>query len=248
MQGAENARENLRGVRRRPAEKTRMKVAVGAAQGHLLADEAAKLGADRRPVGPGLGRVANEGNVGGAEPVAPGFEERDERRRPRFLLAFEKHRDPAGRLPVNADPGAKRFEKGHHLALVVGGAAAADHLAAGCLLDGRVERRTVPEIERVDGLDVVMAVEQKVRRARADLSDDHGVAVGGDHLCGCTHVAEIVREPVRGAANIPRVGGIGRDRRDAHEVEKPLQSRGLVAAEAVEHLVDGHEQFLLAVR
>ena len=60
--------------------------------------------------------------------------------------------------------GAAGLDEGHHLAFVVAGAARDDDLAAvGQRRDARRERRRVPQIERIDRLHVVVAVEQHAR-------------------------------------------------------------------------------------
>jgi hypothetical protein len=84
-----------------------------------------------------------------------------------------------GELAVDGDPGAAGLHEGHELALVVGGAAAADHAALRGVLQLRLEGRGVPEVERVHGLHVVVAVEEDVALALAAVAHDHGAAGGG---------------------------------------------------------------------
>ena len=61
--------------------------------------------------------------------------------------------------------GAASLDEGHGLAFVVAGAARDDDLPAAVeRLDARLERRRLPQIERIDRLHVVMAVEQDARR------------------------------------------------------------------------------------
>ena len=79
-----------------------------------------------------------------------------------FLLALDDelhvHRQASVLLQVRFD----RLEVHEHLALVVGGAARVDLAVA----DRRLERRRLPEIQRIDRLHVVVAVEQNRRRTR----------------------------------------------------------------------------------
>ena len=79
-----------------------------------------------------------------------------------FLLAFEDdldvHRQAAVLLQVRLD----RLEVHEDLPLVVGRAARVNLAVA----DGRLERRRLPEVERIDRLHVVVAVEEDRRRAR----------------------------------------------------------------------------------
>ena len=102
---------------------------------------------------------------------------------------------------------------------------------SGRLVDLRLERRRAPEIDRIDRLHVVVAVEQHarpaVRRGRA-------VALGGDHRMpgGRAHrrleaeALEVLREVIGGRAAEILVGAVGRDRRDAHQIEQPVQGFG----------------------
>ena len=78
-----------------------------------------------------------------------------------FLFAFEKHldvqRQSSGLLHVRFD----RLEVHEDLAFVVGGAPRVELAFA----NGRLERRRFPELERVDRLNVVVAVEEDGGRA-----------------------------------------------------------------------------------
>ena len=69
-----------------------------------------------------------------------------------------------GNAPVTDFQAPAGLDEGHQLALVVLGAARDDDLApVGMVGDHRLERRTIPEIERIDRLHIVMAVEQHMR-------------------------------------------------------------------------------------
>ena len=70
-------------------------------------------------------------------------------------------------------PGPAGLDEGHQLALVVGGAARADRArAVRARLDGRLEGVVVPELERIDRLHVVVAIEQRRRTRRAAVMAD----------------------------------------------------------------------------
>ena len=71
---------------------------------------------------------------------------------------------------------AAGFDEGHQLTLVVGGAAPDDLRAGRRLGEPRFEGRRLPEVERVRRLDVVVAVEENMRRAGPSSS-----GVGNDH-------------------------------------------------------------------
>ena len=102
---------------------------------------------------------------------------------------------------------------GVDLALVVGGAAG-QHVA---VPDDRLERRARPEVERIDRLDVVMAVDDDGRRIGSvkPVRIDDRVAVRFGHLDVVEAGGpERVGKPGRRAAD---VGGVLRQRRDARE-------------------------------
>ena len=65
--------------------------------------------------------------------------------------------------PPAVMPGAQRFEEHHRLALVVHRAARDEALAVRAVDKLRLERRAVPQLQRIDRLHVVMAIEQHVR-------------------------------------------------------------------------------------
>ena len=99
----------------------------------------------------------------------------------------------------------------------------------------------VPELERVDRLHVVMAVEQHMRavgRRPVVMGDDHRMAGRVAHAGIEADRLQIRDQPFGGLAAVGRIGGIGRDRRDAQQLEQPLEACVEIAVEAVE---DGGE-------
>ena len=77
-----------------------------------------------------------------------------------LLLAFHHHGDVERQLAGDRLEGAAGLDERHGLAFVVAGAARDDDLAATVeRLDARLERRRLPQIERIDRLHVVMPVE-----------------------------------------------------------------------------------------
>ena len=169
-----------------------------------------------------------------------GLEKRDERGRAAFFFAFKKKGDFARPCAVDCFPGAAGFDKGHQLAFVIGGSAAADDLALGRVFQCRVERVAVPQVERIDRLDVVVAVKQKMRRAVADVADNHRVAGCFVGLGGNTQCGQVVDQPVGGFLAIVGIGWIGRNRRDAQKAEQALDGCVEVGVEAGENGFKGH--------
>ncbi len=127
-------------------------------------------------------------------------------------------------------PGAARLDEGHHLAFVVTGAARQDHLAAGLDLgEARLERRAVPEVQRVDGLHVVMPVEEEMRafpailRARLlRMPEDDRMALGRAHAGVKADRGDIRLQMLGGGDAMLLVGRIRRDRRNAQEGKEAL--------------------------
>ena len=143
-----------------------------------------------------------------------------------LLLALEQ--DPQ----VDRQPAAgrqdrlRRLEMHVQLALVVGGATPDDASVA----HERLERGRLPQLDRVDRLDVVMAVDEDrgralgvepvrvddrvaPRRRDVDMLEADPAPLGGD--------------PLGRATNVRRVLGQGRDRRDPEQIEVRGQARVL---------------------
>ena len=171
-----------------------------------------------------------------------GVEEGGEARRAGFLLALEQDRHGHRQRAMGRDDGAAGLDEGHQLSLVVGRPARHQDLAVRPVLELGLERSALPEVERVGGLHVVMAVEQDARaaiprvfrRLRSAMGHDHGlsrrVAARGVEA----KPAQVIDQPVGGAHAVVGIGGVGRDGRDAQQVEQPRHA-------GVEVFVDGGE-------
>ena len=128
-----------------------------------------------------------------------------------FLLALDQHGDARGDAAAGGVPGAQRFQEHHRLALVVHRAARDEALAVRAVDELRLERRAVPELQRIDRLHVVVAVEQDVRpgvaagpaggRPRRD-----GPRSGGPSARE-TEPSELVAPPLRGALAVRLCAG-----------------------------------------
>ena len=155
----EDLREHHGGIGDRAAERAGMQIALRAAQIDLEVDEAAQAVADRGDAAVEHRRVRDHHDVGG-EFVLVGLDEVVEIGGPDFFLALEDdadvHRQAAVLLQMRLDG----LEVHEDLALVVGGAARVDLAVA----DRRLEGRRLPQVDRIDGLDVVVAVEEDRRR------------------------------------------------------------------------------------
>ena len=167
-----------------------------------------------------------------------GFEERHEILRSDFLLALDHDGDVDRQRAGHRFPGAAGLDEGHQLALVVLGAARDDDLAAvGVVGDGGLERRAMPEIERIDRLHVVVAVEQHMRppfAAAVGLGDDGGMTGGRPDLGGKAERRDVGGEMIGRRLAVAGKGGIGRDRLDPQQRKQPLQAVVEIGVDAVE--------------
>ena len=163
MQAAENAGQHPDRILRAAAEDAGMQIAAGGLDLDLVIDEPAQLRGDRRRVRVPHAGVADQREIG-LEVRLVRFEERHEILRTDLLLALDDDGDVDRQRSRDLLPGAARLDEGHQLALVVLGAARDDDLSpVGVIGHDGLEWRTVPEIERIDRLHVVMAVEQHMR-------------------------------------------------------------------------------------
>ena len=147
-------------------------------------------------------------------------------------------------------PGAACLDEGHQLSLVVGRAAARDHLAAGLdLLDRRRERIGFPELDRIDRLHVIVTVKQHMRRAGRSVMMRHHHRMSGRiaHAGVEADQLELGDQPFGTLAAVGGIGGIGGDRLDAEQAEKPLQAPVEILVETVEDGGDSGHSFSLSI-
>ena len=105
------------------------------------------------------------------------------------------------------------------LALVVDGAAGVEVAIA----DLRFERGRAPLVERIDRLDVVVAVDERCRERgiHEALRVHRGVPRRLEDLGMVeSHLSSLSREVLRVAPDVGRVGGIGRDARDPERLDE----------------------------
>ncbi len=151
-----------------------------------------------------------------------------------FLFALEDDlhvdRQLAGLLQVRLDG----LEVHEDLALVIGRAACVDLSVA----DSRLEWRRFPELERIDGLHVVVAVEEDGRRtlgAEPVAIDDRVAGRFDEPDVVETDAAHLVCRPF-GAA--PDVAGVLRQRTDARNRQVRLQLFDVAVTVGVDEVDD----------
>ena len=187
MDGGDDLGEHANGIPGGAAEHARMQVAVGRLDLDLLVEEAAQRRGDGRRLRVPHAGVADEGDFGG-KLAAMGLDPGRQMLGAAFLLALDQERHVEGQRSRHRLPRAAGLDERHHLAFVVAGAARNDRLAPvrerG---DPRLEGRRLPEVERIDRLDVVVTIEQHAAAMpahRRALGEDDGMAIGRVDLGG----------------------------------------------------------------
>ncbi len=211
-----------------------MQIARGATHVDLVVREAAQPVADRWHAPVEHRRIGNDHHVGRqllfvTADVVVEVGAAD------LLLALEHDldvdRQAARLLQVRFDG----LEVHEDLALVVRGAARVDLAVA----DGGLEGRRFPQLERIDGLNVVVSVEEHRRRAgRAEpLAVDDGIAGRlFEPRRRQTDATELVARPLGAAAN---VGSVLRQGADAGDGQVFLQLVEIAVAVRVDEIDDG---------
>jgi len=135
-----------------------MKVMRGTVDHHLLTNQPTQPRRDRRCAPIGHAGVANQRHIG-LELRSVGLEERHQIGPAAFFLPLDQDRDLQRQIALDDFPGAAGFDEGEKLSLIVRCTARHDDLAAiGLRLNRGVEGIALPQIERVRGLNVIMAI------------------------------------------------------------------------------------------
>ena len=132
-----------------------------------------------------------------------------------LLFPFGDHDDIHGKLLPRGEMRLERFHVQEELAFVVHRSAREDVSVA----HRRLERRRRPQLERLGGLNVVVAVDENRRRSRriSPLADDDRVA--GSRIDLRRH-ADLVERCLHPLGRASRVGVVIRFRADARDAEK----------------------------
>jgi hypothetical protein len=149
------------------------------------------------------------------------------------------------RQPAVCAQSATGFEEGHQLTLVVGRAARHDLPAVRLRFDeGGREGVGRPQIQRIDRLHVVMAVEQHmggIRAGRLGLGDDHRVACGRPRRGLEAEVRQLPDQPAGGGRAVRRIGRIGGNGLSAQQREQAVERALAVGVERGERFIEiGH--------
>jgi hypothetical protein len=225
-----------------------VQVAVGAGDFDVLIDQPAQRSGHSRRLGVPHGGIADQRQVefelGGI--VAHEFEQIP---RAALLLALDHGGDRQRQLAGDRLEGAAGLDEGHRLAFVVAGAARDNDLAAaGQRFDARFERRRLPLVQRIDRLDVIMAIKQHARPGSAvRFADHHRMALGWADIGGKTDAAQVGGDVLGGGPALFLVGRVGGDRGDAQQREQTLNALVDIAVDAAQDRVEcAHEGLLSA--
>ncbi len=186
--------------------------------------------------------VAHQGDIGG-ERLLVGGDEAGRVDRAGFLLALQQEGDVDGQRAGDREISPAGLDEGHDLALVVGGAAPDEALlAVGALDQRRLEGRRGPQVQRIDRLHVVMAVEHHpLLRAEVAARGDDGVARRLVELRLEAQRSEVVGQPLAGAPALGGVSPVGGDGGDAQQREQPFQAAVEIGIHRCQHAVEiGH--------
>src|SRR5215472_18118173 len=139
-----------------------------------------------------------------------------------LLLAFDHDRNIKWKFAGYRLECAARLDESHRLTFIVAGASRDDDFAPLLRRHARFERRRLPQLERVNRLHVIMAVEQDPRArigAVAGSADHHRVAGGRPQSSVKAKTAEIDRDMFRSLAALRGISGVRRDRLNSQQGE-----------------------------
>ena len=223
MHRGKNVGQHVDRIARRAAEQPGMQVPVGAGEPDLFVHQATQRGRDRGRLCVPHAGIAHESEVA-FELCGMLAHEAEQVFRTALLFAFDHHGNVERELAGDRLEGAASLDKGHGLAFVVASAAGDDDFSSAVEgLDARLERRRLPQIERIDRLHIVMAVEQHARRLAVSLiigfavaaltsrrlADDDRMSFRRTHARFQAEAAQIRRDVFRRSAAVRRKCRIG---------------------------------------
>ena len=185
-----------------------MQIAFRPAEIDLAIHEAAQPVTNRRDAAIEHRRIRDDDDVS-RKLALVGLDEVIEVRRTDFFLAFEDDLHVDWQLAGLLQVGLDGLEMHEHLTLVVGRSARVNLAVA----DGGLKGRRLPQLDRIDRLHVVVAVEKHRRCAfgAKPVAIDDGIARRLDQAdVGQANAAHFVGGPLRTAPHIARVLQAGR--------------------------------------
>ena len=229
VQGGDELGDALRGVGGQAAVLAGVKVILRPAEGDSEVDDTAQAGDDGRTPGGIFAGVSHQQDVRGetATEVKRLFCEE-----PTAALFLSLEDNPSGREFFTAfDGGTEALKKGKPLPFVVLRAAGID----AALSLGGSERLRLPKVDGVNGLDVVVPIEQD-RTAGviggAFGQDERGLGtIATNELGGEAERAQEGADPIGAGDTIRQMRGVAADRREAQEGEIVGEDGGTIGRE-----------------
>jgi hypothetical protein len=197
-------------VQRGAAEEAGVEIALACADVHVEVGHAPKRRVERGHVA--LVQVAVEDDCG-VRPALVGCDPFDDGLTADLLLGVEREPEVDRKLARLGEL-ARRLDEHEEMRLVVGDAAGVEPPVA----LGQLERRRLPEVERVGRLHVEVRVAEDRRRGIRALGggqladDERAPAVPGDDVGRAAGAADALRDPVRGGLDVLRVVRVRADR------------------------------------
>jgi hypothetical protein len=139
-----------------------------------------------------------------------------------FFFALDEDLDVNGKFPVELVEGFQCLEVDMNLALVVGRAATIDVAVA----DGGLKGGRSPKVQRLGGLDIIVAIKKDGRFAGSfeGFGINERVEIGGDNLDGFeARGTKAIGNPVGAAFDVAFMFAFGTDRRNTEEIVKLVQ-------------------------
>ena len=171
-------------------------------------------------------------------------EKRAKTRRAALLLAFDEHGDRNRQRAGHVDKGSAGFDKGHQLALVVRCSPGVNPFRTiGIRASHRFEGRRLPFFEGIRRLNIVMAVKKHMRGpfAAGSMAHHHRVPRRVAQAAVEAERCQFGDQPLRRPAALRRIGRVGRNARDAQQLEQPIERAVEIVVGSGEHFVEtGH--------
>jgi hypothetical protein len=139
-----------------------------------------------------------------------------------FFFALDKDLDVNGKFPVELVEGFQGLEVDMNLALVVGRAATINVAVA----DGGLKGGRSPKVQRLGGLDIIVAIKKDGRFAGSfeGFGINERVKIGGDNFDVFeASGTETIGNPVGAAFDVGFMFAFGTDRRNTEEIVKLVQ-------------------------
>ena len=217
VQGRDETRDHRCRIRHGTAVDARVKIEGGAVDFEFETGDAAEAVGHRRDAGTDHAGVGDGADVA-LERVFVHFEEGGEVGRADFLFAFEEEDDVHGEFAVGLESLFDAEDMGEMLAFVVRCAAAVDLVSD----EGRFKRRGAPLRDRIDGLDVVVTVDEDGGTPRFDLAagDDDGMPGRLVQFRLQPHAVEFFDKVSGAFSHVFPMTAVGGDTRETEELEK----------------------------